>query len=86
VTAYEKLYTGHAWRKVVRPKILARDGYRCQIGGPRFTVKATEVDHIVQVADGGDWYDEDNLRAACRACNAGRGAGPSVAVGKPSRE
>ena len=59
------------WRKV-RQKVLQRDDYRCQIRAHGCTQIAQEVDHILPVALGGDWYDETNLRASCRACNLGR--------------
>ena len=49
--------------------ILARDGFRCQIAGPRCKTKATHVDHIVSVSDGGAKFDPANLRAACASCN-----------------
>lgn len=56
------------WPKV-RLKVLERDGWLCQIRGPGCTVKATCVDHIVEVLSGGSWWDESNLRAACVTCN-----------------
>jgi 5-methylcytosine-specific restriction endonuclease McrA len=59
------------WR-AIRPVILARDGYTCQIQGPRCTGTATTVDHITALADGGAMYDPTNLRAACQTCNCGR--------------
>lgn len=59
------------WKKV-RQRILQRDDWRCQIRNPGCTQNATEVDHILPVALGGEWYDEENLRASCRACNLGR--------------
>lgn len=31
---------------------------------------AEEVDHIVNVADGGDEWDWDNLQSACKHCHA----------------
>lgn len=59
------------WKKI-RAQILERDGHRCQIRGEGCTQIAQEVDHILPVALGGAWYDEDNLRASCRACNLHR--------------
>jgi 5-methylcytosine-specific restriction endonuclease McrA len=53
----------------LRLAILARDGNACQIRGPSCTHIATQVDHIVARADGGDVYAPSNLRAACVACN-----------------
>ena len=63
----------HEWRKV-RRQILARDGYRCQIGDTTCTKHATEVDHIIPIADGGPRLDPTNLRASCSQCNAARSA------------
>lgn len=64
-------YAG-AWQQV-RRIVLARDGYRCQIQGPRCTGRATEADHIVALALGGARLDPANLRAACKPCNASEG-------------
>ena len=86
MAAVEAIYTSNVWRTRIRPQVLARDGYVCQIKSLRCTVEATEVDHIVAVVDGGDWYNLNNLRAACKQCNAGRGNGVRRGVGKPSRE
>ena len=55
------------WRKL-RLKILDRDLWKCQLCG-RY---GNEADHIVPVHEGGAWWDPDNLRCACRACNIAR--------------
>lgn len=65
-------WTGHRRWRTVRPRILKRDRYVCQVrlvcqGDP-----ATEVDHITPVRDGGAPYAVSNLRAACSACNQAR--------------
>ena len=60
-----------AWRRK-RKLVLERDSYECQIRGRGCTVEATEVDHIVAHALGGD-ASLDNLRAACKPCNASLG-------------
>lgn len=60
-----------SWRQT-RTLILRRDGYRCQVNSDRCTGAATEVDHILPKARGGD-DSPSNLRAACRACNRSRG-------------
>lgn len=62
-------------RDRVRIPVLERDGYRCQIRGPKCTGRASDVDHIVSLKDGGALLDPDNLRAACPACNRGRRPG-----------
>lgn len=58
----------------LRLTILERDGYCCQMRGPKCKGVATTVDHIVSVANGGAWHDPDNLRAACTTCNYSSGA------------
>lgn len=62
-----------AWRRL-RKAILERDGYLCQLRLPGCTVTATTVDHIIPRARGGAPLDPTNLQAACRRCNAGKGA------------
>jgi hypothetical protein len=65
-------FTGwSSWRRV-RLQVLERDGYQCQIKGPNCKGKATDVDHIIPVPDGGAILDLTNLRAACHTCNAWR--------------
>lgn len=60
---------GSRWRRV-RADVLARDGGRCRwCGGD-----ADQVDHVVPASRGGDRYDQANLAASCRGCNASRGA------------
>lgn len=55
--------SGWGWQATKR-RILARDGHQCQYcGGP-----ATEVDHVINQAQGGT-DDDDNLVAACRQCH-----------------
>ena len=62
---YKHLY-GHAWRTKIRPKILARAGYRCErchiipIGG-------LEVAHLDQDPTN---REDENLAALCRTCHA----------------
>lgn len=60
------------WR-VLRALILERDGYVCQIRAERCQHTATQVDHITSVVEGGAFWDERNLRAACQPCNGRRG-------------
>lgn len=56
------------WRRL-RRRVLERDRYRCRTCG----APATQVDHVVPVALGGDAYDERNLAASCVRCNASAG-------------
>src|SRR4051812_6468243 len=61
-------YADAAWR-AIRLMVLARDGHRCQIRGAKCKGRATHVDHIINVDDGGARLDPSNLRAACASCN-----------------
>ncbi|WP_246228971.1 HNH endonuclease [Mycolicibacterium psychrotolerans] len=59
----------HHWRSVVRPAALARDRYQCQLRIPGLCVgRATDVDHIVEVADGGS-DTLDNAQSCCAPCH-----------------
>jgi 5-methylcytosine-specific restriction protein A len=73
VTTYDPRLNTQAYRRL-RVYILERDRHACQIRGPKCTHAATEVDHVVARADGGDVYDPTNMRAACRPCNGWRAA------------
>lgn len=56
----------------MRSRVLARDGYACQIKGPRCQGQATTADHVVPVALGGV-TTLPNLRATCAPCNQSLG-------------
>ncbi len=66
-------YKKQAWQ-AARKMVLARDGGRCVINGPKCTQAATDVDHIIPWRDGGSWFGMHNLRASCKACNSSRSA------------
>lgn len=68
-----------------RIAILNRGNWRCQIRGPHCTRRATQADHIRNVAQGGAPLDLGNGQGACEACHRekslreatiGRGATP----------
>jgi len=52
--------------KTTREQALARDGKHCVQCG----AAATEVDHIVEIQDGGEEFDLANLRSLCHRCHA----------------
>lgn len=63
-------YDSQYWRNVVRPTVLQRDNYTCQL---RLSTKckgtASLPHHIVDWKDGGSWYSLENLIASCQPCN-----------------
>ena len=72
--------------KTIREQALARDGKRCVNCG----AIATEVDHIVEIQDGGAEFDLSNLRSLCHGCHvkkttARRRFGPGVTVERALR-
>ncbi len=77
-------YNHRCW-PTLRLMILRRDGYQCQVHGPRCTHVANECDHIEPWLDGGAWFNPANLRAACTACNKGRRNQPHKYDTTPSR-
>ncbi|CAH0650399.1 MULTISPECIES: HNH endonuclease [Pseudomonas] len=56
---------GRPWRRI-RDRILLRDNYTCQACG--LVTKDLEVDHIINVAEGGS-DDDSNLQALCVPCH-----------------
>ena len=67
-----KLRDTQRWR-ILRLKIIKRDNGECfdckqhDRIAPRHS--QLEVDHIVAIKDGGDFWDESNLRTLCKACH-----------------
>jgi hypothetical protein len=66
-------YSTAAWQKT-RRMILQRDGYQCQIQGPRCKGYADTAHHIIPSSQRPDlFFDPNNLAAACKPCNFGGG-------------
>jgi 5-methylcytosine-specific restriction endonuclease McrA len=75
----DRRYSTAAWQRL-RRAVLDRDGHICQIQGPRCTGVATSVDHIYPSSTHPHlFWSEENLRAACRKCNYGRGSSVAAA-------
>ena len=79
-TATERGY-GYQWTKL-RKRILERDRYLCMfhLNVLGKFVAATEVDHIVNKAIGGD-DSEDNLQAMCHECHQTKTQSESLPAG-----
>lgn len=60
----DPFYKSSTWRQL-RALVLRRSPFCVLCHAP-----ATVVDHIHPRADGGDSYDENNLRALCASCHA----------------
>lgn len=66
---------GRPWRRK-REAILIRDHYTCRVCG--LTTKDLEVDHVINVAQGGT-DDDSNLQAICIPCHKSKTAIESTA-------
>jgi hypothetical protein len=83
-----RIYGSKAWKDAVKAAI-ARAGGKCELRLPGCTLIATEGDHVRAPRAGGAWFDLGNIRAACRHCNASRGAAEAKGGGRypgPSRD
>ena len=72
-TCYWAFHFDPRWGRVkdwqtTRAQALTRDGKRCVLCG----AEATEVDHIVEIQDGGPEFDLANLRSLCHACHVAK--------------
>lgn len=66
----KKVYNSRRWQRI-RRRVLLRDVF-CRRGCGEL---AAHVDHIVDIANGGDPYDLDNLQALCARCHGQKTAG-----------
>lgn len=73
------------WRKL-RIVALKRDHYLCQrcLKEDKL-VAATDVDHIVPLADGGERLDLDNLCSLCKACHSRKTAMEDGGLGRKKK-
>jgi len=61
-----KQYKTSRWLRI-RKYVLQRDLGLCQICKD---APAREIDHKIEVKDGGDFWDMDNLQALCHKCHS----------------
>jgi 5-methylcytosine-specific restriction protein A len=74
------------WRKV-RLLALSRDHHLCQHCLQRDElVAATEVDHIVPIAAGGERLDLDNLQSLCSTCHKIKTFNEDGALGRQKKQ
>lgn len=65
----KKVYDSTAWRKHIRPSVLVRDGFTCAMCLHLFKASELIVDHIVEIKDGGDKFNKENLQTLCVGCH-----------------
>jgi 5-methylcytosine-specific restriction enzyme A len=53
----------------VRKDILVRDNYKCSICKERFKKSKLDVDHIIPLQMGGNFFEKENLRTLCKECH-----------------
>lgn len=65
----KRYYNSQPWEQLRKQK-LARDPFceECKKSGT--LIKATMVDHIHEIKDGGDRQDIDNLQSLCWSCHS----------------
>jgi 5-methylcytosine-specific restriction endonuclease McrA len=74
MTVADRRYGSLRWKRL-RLAVLARDGYECQIRGPRCRGLASSVNHRIPSSEAPElFFDPDNLEASCGACNYSAGA------------
>lgn len=62
-------YSSPEWLKVKRRQLLEEPFCRECLKKGIYT-KATMVDHIKPIKQGGDWYDPSNLQSLCWSCHS----------------
>jgi 5-methylcytosine-specific restriction endonuclease McrA len=70
----DRRYSTARWQRL-RKAVLAHYGYVCQIQGPRCTVHAATVHHLVPSSQAPHlFWEPSNLVASCKRCNYGDGS------------
>lgn len=66
---FKKVYDSARWRRT-RAAVLKRSPLclHCRMSGR--AIPATQIDHIISLADGGAIWDRSNLQALCLPCHA----------------
>ena len=65
-------FHGHYFWDAARIYVKRRDRYTCQGCGERRRSRDLEVDHILEIAQGGAALEYRNLQTMCRECHAAK--------------
>jgi hypothetical protein len=60
--------------KLLRLRVLSRDGWVCTYCNKDLKGADATVDHITSRKTGGELWDMDNLTSACKSCNSRKGS------------
>lgn len=65
-----KVYQSKQWKET-RKEVILRDGFKCTKCGSPIGIKPKDhaVDHIIELTDGGEAFDMDNLQTLCASCH-----------------
>ena len=72
--ALSKSALGSGKWKLIRLRVLARDGWVCTYCHKDLKGADATVDHITSRKVGGDLFDMENLTSACKSCNSRKGS------------
>jgi 5-methylcytosine-specific restriction endonuclease McrA len=72
--ALSKDALGSGQWKLIRLRVLSRDGWVCTYCNKDLKGADATVDHITSRKVGGEIWDMDNLTSACRSCNSRKGS------------
>jgi 5-methylcytosine-specific restriction endonuclease McrA len=62
-------FHGHYFWDSARSYTMLRDRYTCRICGQRKRARELDVDHILEIAEGGAALEYSNLQTVCRTCH-----------------
>lgn len=72
--ALSKDALGSGQWKLIRLRVLSRDGWVCTYCNKDLKGADATVDHIVSRKVGGDLWQMENLTSACKSCNSRKGS------------
>ena len=77
----ESIYNSREWKELRRKKLGINPICECCFEKGRI-IKATMVDHIVPIKQGGAAFDMNNLQSLCQSCHSSKSAKEGSSWGK----